>query len=99
MVLCEEITATFGGGSSVQKLYNRQAVEDIVLGNLDHLDNYPSITIEAKTMDREPFTIESVAYQHAFVVSGIDDRRLVTYALRDGNRDLNRCPVVTSGTG
>lgn len=64
IVLCEDVTAPFLAAESwVQKTHNQQIIEDIVLGNPDHLDNYPSITIEAKNVTREPFTLGTVSDQ------------------------------------
>ena len=69
LVLCEDVTAPFVAVDSwVQKTHNKQIIEDIVLGNPDHLDNYPSITIQPKNMIREPLTIETVSDMFTFEI-------------------------------
>lgn len=79
LVLCEDVTAPFVAGESwVEKTFNRQVVEDILIGNPDHLDNYPAITIEAKNMNREPITLSSVSDTYMFEIGVWNDA--TTYA-------------------
>jgi hypothetical protein len=64
--------------SWIEKTFNKNALDDIVLGNPDHLNGYPSITIEAKNMDREPLTLASVSDTYMFEIGVWNDA--TTYA-------------------
>lgn len=56
--LCQPITQKWGNPETlITKLHHNRMVDDIVLGNPDHLDGYPSITIEPLAVEREPFTL------------------------------------------
>lgn len=60
LVLCDPVTAPFSSVDSwIQKTYNKQTVENIVVGTPDHHSSYPSITIQALGMTREPLTLGS----------------------------------------
>ncbi len=55
-------------GSAPSCRCNGQIIEDIVLGNPDHLDSVPSITIEAKNQTEEPFTLGTVSDTFTFEI-------------------------------
>jgi hypothetical protein len=73
LVLCSPLTADFQAGSAyVVKTYGGQTV-DVILGNPETLASYPAITVESVTMEREPFTLESVADTYFFSITVWND--------------------------
>lgn len=70
LILCEDVTAEFSAENSwIQKTHNRQVIHEVLIGNPDHLHNYPAITIEAKDMAREPLTLGSVSDMYNYEIA------------------------------
>jgi hypothetical protein len=67
ITLCEPVASDFPEPeTTLTKLHDDRLVNDVVIGNPDFLDGYPSITVEPLLVEREGFTLTDWLETHPF---------------------------------
>ncbi len=79
--LCSAVDGSYKAGEAfIQKVYGGQFVQDVFVGTPEQIDNSPSISIEVRSMIREPFTLESVSDFYSIDISIWNDATTFTGA-------------------
>ncbi|RJR13720.1 hypothetical protein C4585_01530 [Candidatus Parcubacteria bacterium] len=69
ITLCDPVASDFNAPEvMIQKLHHNRLVQNIVVGNPDHLSGYPSITVELLNVSREPLTLTDWLETYPFVI-------------------------------